>query len=440
VSESFFIEFRLQGFAKQYANWVNSRVHGEARRLRMRKLRERRFVSHIALFGPARTNNLKRVIDEVERTCRKFALVPFNVGGFDGFRNLEANWLYLDVKPSSELEQLRYKLAQNLIRSERIILDTCQPFDHSSKCRFHSSIGKFAPRDRDKFERLLDFAETKCGLEAFKQHKESIFRRLFNVIKSYIFRIENDSYPNINLCLLRVSVLGSGSRIQCEYDLILKRLLSRREALSRPWYHRSIEKLQELLNSSKEQKSPISNGSIYFIGDTHFDHKNIIKYTHRPFSNVVEMNNAIKNNWNSTVGDNDTVYFLGDWTFGWGHKPALYWKKQLNGDIASIRGSHDREKNGMGCENTRELHVNGYSFLLIHDPEGRKTKWHGWIIHGHVHNNMMDKYPFINGELKTINVSAELINYKPVSLSYLLSLNLNSIRRMRTIDSPPERW
>jgi calcineurin-like phosphoesterase family protein/2'-5' RNA ligase len=436
VSTSFFIEFRAQGFAKQYAKWVNACIHREARRLRIRKLKERRFVSHITLFGPARTNNFRRVIAEVERTCRKYTLVPFKLGGFDNFQNPDANWLYLGVQPSPDLEQLRYELAKNLFRSERMISNTCQPYDHKSKCKFHAAIGKYAPRDRDKFEKLLDYAETKCSLETFKQHNASVFSRLFNVIKRYIFRVEEDSNPNISLCLLRVTVLGRGSRIQCEYDLVLKKLLSRREALSRYWYNKSIERLKELLNPPKEQKSPISNGSIYFIGDTHFDHRNIIKYTHRPFSNVTEMNKTIKNNWNATVSDNDIVYFLGDWTFGWGHKPAEYWKRQLKGVIVSIRGSHDQQARGIKFENTKVLHVNEHSFLLIHNPEDRKTKWQGWIIHGHVHN----KKPFIDGEKKTINVSAEVINYRPVSLSYLLSLNLDSIKRMRTIDSKPERW
>jgi calcineurin-like phosphoesterase family protein len=89
--------------------------------------------------------------------------------------------------------------------------------------------------------------------------------------------------------------------------------------------------------------------------------------------------------------------------------------------------------------------------LLIHNPnpddnhqtQEQKLKlvnWHGWVIHGHVHNNEMNKYPFINGERKTINVSVELINYEPVSPEYLLSLDLGSIKLMRTIDSPPERW
>jgi len=97
------------------------------------------------------------------------------------------------------------------------------------------------------------------------------------------------------------------------------------------------------------------------------------------------------------------------------------------------------------------LHVNGYDFLLIHNPnsndkrqtEKQKQKlqnWHGWVIHVHVHNNQMDRYPFINGEQKTINVGVEVINYKPVSLDYLLSLGMESIKRMRTIDSQPEIW
>ena len=70
----------------------------------------------------------------------------------------------------------------------------------------------------------------------------------------------------------------------------------------------------------------------------------------------------------------------------------------------------------MGLKKPKYYELDGYSFLLVHNPEDRKTEWHGWIIHGHVHNNEMNRYPFINGEQKTINVSAELINYRPVSL------------------------
>jgi len=202
-----------------------------------------------------------------------------------------------------------------------------------------------------------------------------------------------------------------------------------------------------------EGKAPlISSESTYFIGDTHFDHRNGIREFHRPFTNVTEMNKVIKDNWNSTVGDNDTVYFLGDWTMGWGHKPAKYWEGQLKGVKFSMRGNHDKGKRDIRYVDFKELHVNEYDFLLIHNPDPndpRQTKeqkeklqnWHGWVIHGHKHNNNdMVIYPFINGENKTINVSVELIDYRPVSIDYLLNLNLDSIKRMQRVGSEPERW
>lgn len=260
MAKSFLIEFRLQGFAKQYAKWVNARIDREARRLKIRKLKERRFVSHITLFGSAQTNNLRRVITEVERTCRTRSLVSFKIGGFDSFRNADANWLYLNVEPSSDLEQLRYDLAQNLLKSERMIYDTCQSFDHRTKCKFHSSIGKYSPKDKDKFEQLLDYAITKCSFEIFRQQKASVFGQLLNFIKRFIFR-EKEDKSGISLYLLRVTILGKESRIRGEYDLVLGRLLSRRDALSRYWYKRTIESLKGLINHPNGRKSSVAGQS-----------------------------------------------------------------------------------------------------------------------------------------------------------------------------------
>ena len=436
MAVSFLVQFRLHSYARKYAKWARARIHREARELGARRLRQARFVPHITLFGPAEAHNLRNVIREVERVCQKYTRVPFKLGIKRGeFQKEDANWLYLDVDPSPELEQFRYELAQSLLGLERTIHDTCKPHDRNPKCKFHCSIGKYNPRNNAEFEKLSDYAETKCSLEAFRQRTVSVFGKSLNIIRKYIFRAEEKDDPGISQYLLRVTVLGRRSHIQSEYDLVLGKMLSRREALSRYWWRKTIKKFKELRSPPREEHLSISSKSVYFIGDTHFDHKNIIRYCHRPFSNVSEMNQAIENNWNSTVGDNEKVYFLGDWSFGRGSRPATYWKRRLKGSIVSIKGSHDKIK----FEQSRVLHVGGHSFLLVHNPGDKKIewiKWHGWIIHGHVHH----KAPFIDGEKKRINVSAEVINYKPVSLEYLLSLDLDSIKRMRTIDSQTERW
>ena len=62
-------------------------------------------VPHISLFGGAKTNNIRRVIMEIEKICQKYTLVAFEIGGFNIFQNSDANWLYLDVHQSVVLEQ-----------------------------------------------------------------------------------------------------------------------------------------------------------------------------------------------------------------------------------------------------------------------------------------------------------------------------------------------
>ena len=151
----------------------------------------------------------------------------------------------------------------------------------------------------------------------------------------------------------------------------------------------------------------IDLGNTFLFSDPHFDHKNIIKYCHRPFKSVEQMNETILKNYNKMVRDDSLVYFLGDMAFGRGSRSASFWFKQLRGHIVYLRGSHDKR----GFRETG-IHVGDLHFKLIHNPRYLHN-WNGWIIHGHTH----DKSPFIDFQNMRINVSVDVTKFKPVRLS-----------------------
>lgn len=79
----------------------------------------------------------------------------------------------------------------------------------------------------------------------------------------------------------------------------------------------------------------------FFTSDTHFGHKNIIKYSNRPFADFEEMDAKIVAKWNKLVGPTDVVYHLGDVALG----PSERWDSilnSLNGYKVLVVGNHDR--------------------------------------------------------------------------------------------------
>jgi len=165
---------------------------------------------------------------------------------------------------------------------------------------------------------------------------------------------------------------------------------------------------------------------VFFVGDPHFDHTNIIGYCNRPFNTTSEMNALMLKNWNYTIGSNDLVFFLGDMAFGRGSNPPSWWLEYLNGRIIYLKGSHDHgirtDSNGINALFVVHyiiVEVNGLEIFLVHDDmyHSEAIKWEGWMIHGHNHNNR----PHINFKKKRVNVSVEAINYTPITLSAILS-------------------
>ena len=152
-------------------------------------------------------------------------------------------------------------------------------------------------------------------------------------------------------------------------------------------------------------------GRTYLISDTHFNHKNIIKYENRPFSDVNEMNEEIIKKWNFIVEKNDKIFHLGD--FGFGSKEYLIKIiKRLNGNKTLIMGNHDKKRS---CKFWYEVGFNevyrypilySENFILSHEPL-RFVPGNFKNIHGHLHSKTMcdnEKY---------FNMSVECIDFLP---------------------------
>ena len=149
---------------------------------------------------------------------------------------------------------------------------------------------------------------------------------------------------------------------------------------------------------------------IFAISDLHFGHARIIEYCNRPFTSVDEMDAALVANWNSVVGDEDTVIFGGDFQFykdNRGHFNSLKGRKVL------VKGNHDHAiVFGMGWESIHdilEIKHSNRKFVICHYPlHSWNRSTHGSThLYGHVHDN---DAPTMNNRY---NMCVERINYTP---------------------------
>jgi len=159
----------------------------------------------------------------------------------------------------------------------------------------------------------------------------------------------------------------------------------------------------------------------YVISDTHFGHGNIIDYCDRPFDDAADMNEMMLDHWKRTVDEDDTVLFLGDVRHHPASRTAAEWLSRLPGRLLVVRGNHDSGLTQNTTEHVVEsctIHHGEYRFYCEHQPVDSP----GWQLHGHVHNNDIQNHPFIDPQHGRINVSVELINYRPLLMDELVYL------------------
>jgi len=178
----------------------------------------------------------------------------------------------------------------------------------------------------------------------------------------------------------------------------------------------------------------------FLISDMHYGHELTLLFVPREFDSTHDMNVALTHNWNEVVSSQDKVWHLGDFTWT---QPTKFWAKKLNGRILYIRGNHDSPAKWK--KNYAVLRRGKHAFFLVHDPDDSHIPddFSGWVVHGHHHggrDKFGNRYPFIDGVKKRINVVVELTNYRPVDLDWIVSLDLDTIKLMDNVNHKPERW
>lgn len=197
---SYLIEFRFQGYAKKY---LKSHIWAVSKKFKVAGITHKRVVPHISFVGPFKTKNEKRVVSRFLAVCKKYEWVNFYLKGFDHFEN---RVIYVDVHPSSKMEEFRTDLFHSL-ESDIYTVDT----DFVKPFAFHSTI---AFKDiQNKFEKIWGY-------------------------------INSTGQPKkINQVLLRVTILKNG-KILYEYDFLQKRLLNRNQARNKEIFKKTLQLLK----------------------------------------------------------------------------------------------------------------------------------------------------------------------------------------------------
>jgi calcineurin-like phosphoesterase family protein/2'-5' RNA ligase len=362
--DSYLIEIRLLGKAKSETRDL---IYQTSRDYHISISRP---VPHITLVGGFSTNDEAKLIRDFESISRRYRLIRYVIEGIDSFT--DTGVVYLDVQPSEELITYRRELRDKLQK----YCSLCE-YDFKEPFEFHSTIAMHLSREEaDKI---------KNGTEHDKRYSHRMLR----------------------------ATLLKNRKILAEYDFCLRKMLDRRKALSK-------QVLSDTFGKCTSEQKP---QQVFITSDLHLGHANIIKYCDRPFKDVYDMNRTLIYNWNSTISKNDVVYFLGDLVYG-RNSSTDDWLHKLNGKITFIKGNHDKS-NSVEMLDHFIVEFDGIKFYLTHNPANVPETWNGWVIHGHVHNNshdydMKQRYPYINYNKKTVNVSVELTNYNPLKLSTIV--------------------
>lgn len=171
----------------------------------------------------------------------------------------------------------------------------------------------------------------------------------------------------------------------------------------------------------------------YIISDTHFGHRNILKYADRPFDHEAMM----VRRWKRIIGENDAVLHLGDLFFSGdgGYTNFVEIAEQLPGCKFLILGNHDKRKYdyfeefGFKVIKPFTMTYRGYKVSFDHYPKILPPLDRKIHIHGHIHDHgYAYGQPTRHGN---INVSVEVLDYRPQRITRLLNKEISRRNQKR---------
>lgn len=159
---------------------------------------------------------------------------------------------------------------------------------------------------------------------------------------------------------------------------------------------------------------------IFFTSDTHFSDPRILRIDRRPFRTLEAHDEALIAAWNETVGPDDVVWHLGDFSrVGAGLADSLL--ARLAGRKHLVIGNNDDAQTVAAAgwssvQHYAELSVDGRLLILCHYPfrTWNRIGQKSIDLHGHSH-----------GKLKPLtrqyDVGVDANGFRPVTLDALLS-------------------
>jgi calcineurin-like phosphoesterase family protein len=184
-----------------------------------------------------------------------------------------------------------------------------------------------------------------------------------------------------------------------------------------------IRTLSGSLDGLTGQKEMNVTPDTWIISDTHFGHRNIIKFCDRP----KDSDWLIESNWVDVVGPDDDILHLGDvmvWYNDEWMDVAKTTLANLPGNKYFIRGNHDKmsakEFAALGWTEVDEFTADfDIRILFSHYPDHYRVGFWDANIHGHIHNSPYDPKYSLYGDYR--NVSVEVMNYRPWKFSDIMA-------------------